>query len=117
MHRIVAVLAALLLSVVLATNVLAVSAVISPTTQTHTHGSSSHWDLSWGGSGPFDVYFWYNTSGGVSWSLVNTNTTTKSLSHVFTPCVTTTFHQELDNYDSLGFAATTSTAKENGGAC
>lgn len=111
-----AVALALALAISVSSDALAVSASISPSTQSHSHGVASTWHLSWGGTGPFSVYFWWDINDvGADWALVNTSTTSKQLSHAFYPCTGTTFKQELDNYDQLGFAATTSHATEAGG--
>jgi hypothetical protein len=117
MRRIWAVVLALALSLAMTTNAFAVSATISPHSQSHVHGSASSWTLTWGGTGPYDVYFWYDIHYGASWWLTNTYTTSKQLSHSFVPCRSTTFYQELDNYDAYGLAADTSSATEAGGAC
>lgn len=65
---------------------------------------------------PFDIYFYYDwNETSPDLYLIGTTTTSKSLSHAFYPCTTTTFTQELDVYDQLGFAGTTSKATEAGG--
>ncbi len=109
---------AIVLSVSLAGNALAVSSTISPHAQSHNHGVASQWNLNWSGTGPFDVYFYYDTSDpSLVWFRIDTSTTSKSLSHVYAPCTTRTFHQQLVVYDAYGMAIDTSTATEKGGAC
>lgn len=93
-----------------------ISATISPSYQSHAHGVASTWSLTWGGTAPFDVYFWYDWNGSVSWYALGTYSTGKSgLSEAFFPCTGMTFTQELDVYDQLGDAYTTSHAHELGG--
>jgi len=114
------VLAALVLSIGLVvssvSSTFAVSALINPHTQSHGHGVASSWTLTWSGTHPFDVYFWWDTNDtSANWILLNTSTTSKKITHAFFPCTTTTFDQELDTYDQHGGAFDTSTAQETGG--
>lgn len=95
----------------------AISANISPSTQSHAHGVKSNWTLTWGGSQPFSVYFWYDVDSVPSWywHISNTATTSKALSTAFYPCSTATIRQQLQVYDQGGVAAKTSYATEQGG--
>lgn len=96
--------------------VLATSATITPSTQSHAHGVASSWSLTWGSAAPYDVYFWWDVNDSpADWILLDTTTTSKHITHTFYPCVGTNFSQELDVYDQHALAADTSTASEAGG--
>ena len=109
----------LALTMALATSgvVSAITASISPGYQNHAHGVASHWNLSWGGTQPFDVYFIYDVIHAPTWGwwINGTATTSKSLSVAFYPCSTTNFQQQFTVYDMYNSAVRTSHAYENGG--
>lgn len=47
----------LLLAAVLATNAIAISHSVTPSSQSRAYGVASNWTQSWGGNAPFDVAF------------------------------------------------------------
>lgn len=113
MRTIAAILASLCL-LASASNAFAISASISPSSQSHSYGSASHWNLAWGGYSPFEVLFEYGDGVGRYWS--STTLTSYYDTYTFWPCSSTQFHQSLKVWDSQsGYAYTTSTATEAGG--
>lgn len=100
-----------------ASNVVAVSSNIYPTTQSHAYGVASHWTLSWGSYSPYEVLFHYGDGYALYWA--STTRTGSSQSYTFWPCVTHTYHQMLqvwDGHDS--YAVDNSYATEHsGGPC
>ncbi len=97
-----------------ASPVVAASAYITPTTQSHAHGVASHWSLSWGGYSPYTVVWDRGDGSGLYWA--STTSTSYPDSHVFYPCTTTRFHQYLNVWDSHNNPAQDdSYATENGG--
>jgi hypothetical protein len=112
---------ALLLSAITAGTVLAASATIQESSQSHGHGVAATWHLSWGTHSPYHVEFYYGDGLVTVWE--NTTLTSAVKTHAFYPCTTTVFHQELDVWDGWndvdhtfrGTASDTSTATESGG--
>lgn len=102
-----------------ASAVTAISAAITPATQSHAHNVASHWTGSWTGRVEFDALFQYGD--GTQLEII-TSSTSHSYSHTFSPCPgdAITFPQLLEVWDNVGhgsslFASSTSTATESAG--
>lgn len=125
MRRIVAagLVAVALLAAGVGSVVLAAGAGDSPASQTHGHGVSSNWTLSWGYTSPYHVEFYLGDGSFYLWQ--NTTATGAQASYTFYPCATTVFHQTLKVWDGWnnqygtykGYAQDASTAQEAGGSC
>jgi hypothetical protein len=114
MKRSIAAILASLYLLVSASNVLAIGATISPSSQSHNYGTASHWNLTWSGYSPYRVLFSFGDGVGDYWS--STTATSASSSYTFWPCNTTLYHQALEVWDSQsGYAYTSSQATESGG--
>ncbi len=93
---------------------LAASANAEPETQRHPHGVASHWTLTWGGDGPFQVLWTRGDGTGLWWP--STHIVNSSDSHAFSPCTTEQFTQLLEVEDSdAGYARDYTRATEAGG--
>lgn len=101
-------------------SVYAVSASITPATQSHAHNVSSHWTGSWSGRTNFHAEFDYGDGSPVV--IYDGASTSRSYSHIFSPCPgdSTTFYQTLQVWDNVGhgsslLATSTSSATESAG--
>lgn len=100
----------------------AVSASITPATQSHAHNVASHWWLGWGDTSPFNVLFDYGDGYGLYWS----STTLRSYyaTYGFSPCPgdPTLYYQSLSVFDGYhypyynGYAVSYSSARESQGS-
>lgn len=98
----------------------AVSAQISPATQSHAHNVASHWTGSWTGRAAFHTEFDY---GDGYYTPYDGSSTSKAYTHGFSPCPgdATTYYQLLQVWDNIGhgsslYASSTSSAHENAGS-
>jgi hypothetical protein len=114
MKRVLVIPLALALLAVTAPAASAVSAQISPTSQSRAHGQTAQWTLSWGHTGPYNVQFKYGDGGQRNWT--NTSLTGSNASRVFMPCSNTVYTQTLKVTDSYGTAETQSTTTVTGGS-
>ncbi len=78
----------------------AISAKISPSTQSHAHNVASNWTGSWTGNLPFHIEFWYGDGFVTTTDLTSSHS--KAYTHLFAPCPgeATTYTQTLNVWDS-----------------
>jgi hypothetical protein len=107
---------ATVLTAVLASPAIAVTADATPESQTHAYGQQSSWNGQWTGVSPYDVVFYFGD--GLSdnrGSAVTYHSTT--FHHTYYPCVGTTFtaHLNVWEWDNDFPAIDYVTATEGGG--
>lgn len=95
---------------------IATTANASPESQIHANGVASSWSGSWSGTSPFYVKF--NYGDGAFWLRTSTTATSKTWSHTYWPCVTTTYYPYLYVVDANENSARDDLiATEQGGSC